>query len=54
MWNYLQSQAELLPKEKVTLCRFWMAADTYQQVSPVQSLLFMHAFRQYVTTPSLA
>jgi len=54
VWNYLQSQPELLPKEKVTLCRFWMAADTYQQVSPVQSLLFMHAFRQYVTTPSLA
>ncbi len=54
VWNYLQFQPVLLPQEKVTLCRFWMAADTYQQVSPVQSLLFMHAFRQYVTTPSLA
>ncbi len=54
VWNYLQYQPELLPKEKVVFCRFWMAADTYQQISLVQSQLFMHAFRHYVTTSGLA
>ncbi len=53
-WRYLQSQAPLRPGEVATLFRFWMARDTYQQVSPVQSLLFVHGLRHYLTTPGLA
>jgi hypothetical protein len=53
-WRYVQSQAPLRTGEVATLFRFWMARDTYQQVSPVQSLLFVHALRHYLTTPGLA
>ncbi|HEY7125133.1 MAG TPA: hypothetical protein VH540_14360 [Ktedonobacterales bacterium] len=53
-WRYLQTQAPLRSGEVATLFRFWMARDTYQQVSPVQSLLFVHGLRHYLTTPGLA
>ena len=53
-WRYLQAHAPLRPGERATLFRFWMAADTYQAVSPVQSQVFIQAVNHYLTTPGLA
>jgi hypothetical protein len=46
---YLRSTATLRPGEIATLFRFWMGHDTYQDVSPMQSLLFINAVRHYFT-----
>lgn len=51
---YLAAHAPLRKGERATLFRFWMAADTYQGVSPVQSLIFIYAVNHYLTTPGLA
>jgi hypothetical protein len=53
-WSYLESHAPLQPGEEATLLRFWMARDSYQDVSPVQSLVFIDALRHYLTAPHLA
>lgn len=53
-WNYLAERAPLRPGETATLFRFWMARDTYQAVSPVQSLIFLNIVQHYLITPSLA
>lgn len=53
-WNYLQGHTPLRPGERATHFRFWMAGDTYQAVSPTQSLIFINAVRHYLTTPGLA
>jgi hypothetical protein len=53
-WRYLECHAPLRPGEKVTLFRFWMARDTYQEVSAMQSLLFANAAQHYLTEPALA
>lgn len=53
-WGYLQRHARLRPGEVATLFRFWMALDTYQAVSPIQSLIFLNIVRHYLTTPGLA
>jgi len=53
-WNYLQRRAPLRAGEAATLFRYWLARDTYQDVSPAQSLVFVNAVRHYVTTPNLA
>jgi hypothetical protein len=53
-WRHLERHAPLRPGEKVTLFRFWMARDTYQAVSSMQSLLFANAAQHYLTTPGLA
>ncbi|MEP7356353.1 MAG: AAA family ATPase [Anaerolineales bacterium] len=53
-WRYLQARTPLRAGEVATLFRFWMAQDTYQAVSPVQSLIFVHMVRHYLTTPGLA
>jgi hypothetical protein len=52
--QYLQEHAALQPDEEATLFRFWMASDTYQEISVVQSLLFVHVVSHYLTTPNLA
>lgn len=52
-WDYVQRHAPLRPGETATFFRFWMARDTYQSVSPVQSLLFVTIVRHYLTTPGL-
>jgi hypothetical protein len=54
VWHYLERHAPLRPGEGATLFRFWMARDTYQAVSPIQSLIFVNAVRHYLTTPGLA
>ncbi len=53
-WEYLQRAAPLRPGEGATLFRFWMARDTYQAVSAIQSLLSMVEMRYCLTTPRLA
>lgn len=53
-WDYLQRHAPLRPGERATFFRFWMANDTYQAVSALQSLIFLNMVRHYLTTPGLA
>ena len=42
------------PGERATLFRFWLAAETYQAVSPIQSLVFILAVQHYLSTSDLA
>lgn len=53
-WAYLQTHAPLRSGEVGVFFRFWMARETYQAVSAVQSLIFVLAVRHYLTTPGLA
>lgn len=53
-WAYVQERVPLRPGEHATLFRFWMARDTYQDVSPVQSLIVLSRVRHYLNTPGLA
>lgn len=53
-WAYLQAHAPLRPGEVSTHFRFWMAREMYQNVSAIQSLIFVLAVRHYLTTPNLA
>jgi hypothetical protein len=54
LYRYLQNHAPLRPGEGATAFRFWMAKDTYQQVSSVQSLIFITCVQHYRTTDNLA
>ena len=53
-WRHLERSAPLRPGEKATLFRFWMARNTYQGVSAMQSLIFGNIAQHYLTTPGLA
>lgn len=53
-WRFLQQHAPLRSGESALYFRFWMAAESYQAVSPIQSLIFINIVRHYLTTPSLA
>lgn len=53
-WRYLQNNAPLRKNEGATLFRFWMARDTYQAVSPMQSLIFINFVQHHRTTAGLA
>ncbi|HUY99820.1 MAG TPA: hypothetical protein VMU89_05685 [Thermomicrobiaceae bacterium] len=53
-WRYLEQRAPLRPGERATYFRFWMATDSYQAVSAIQSLVFGSAAQHYLTTPGLA
>lgn len=52
--NYLDANAPLREGESATLFRFWMARESYQAVSAVQSVIFLAAVRHYLTAPRLA
>lgn len=53
--NYLHLHcAPLQPGAGVTLFRFWMAKDTYQDVSAVQSLIFINFVQHHRLTKELA
>ena len=52
--RYLEQRAPLRPGEASSIFRFWMARDTYQGVSHVQSMAFVNMVRHYLTTASLA
>ena len=51
--GYLRRHGPLRPGERATYFRYWMAGDTHQAVSPIQSLIFINMVRHYFT-PSLA
>jgi RecA/RadA recombinase len=53
-WRYVQTHAPLRQGEIATLFRFWMADDTYQDISPVQSLVLVNVVRHYLSTAGLA
>lgn len=52
-WSYLQQHAPLRPGESATCFRYWLAADSYQSVSSIQSVIFITMVRHYFT-PGLA
>ena len=52
--RYLERHAPLRPGERATHWRFWMAAEEYQGVSSIQSLLLLKMAQHYLTTPELA
>jgi hypothetical protein len=52
--RYLEKHAPLRQEEVATLFRFWMARDSYQGISPIQSLIFIQVAKHYLTTPGLA
>lgn len=51
--NYANTQLAIRPGEIFTLFRFWMAEHTYQQISSLQSVIFL-SIVQYYFTPGLA
>lgn len=53
VWSYLQRYAPLRHSERATLFRFWMAKESYQDVSPVQSRIFISMVQHYMTTSRL-
>ena len=53
-WEYLDQHVRLRPGEAALYFRFWMAEETYQSVSSVQSLIFLAVVKHYLTTPRLA
>jgi hypothetical protein len=53
-WNYLEKHVSLRADETALHFRFWMAEETYQSVSSVQSLIFLAVVKYYLTTPRLA
>ena len=53
-WEYLCKHAPLRTGERSILFRFWMSEDSYQDVSLVQSLIFVNVARYYLTTQRLA
>jgi hypothetical protein len=52
-WAFLQKSVPLRPGELATHFRFWMARDTYQDVSAVQSVILVNIVRHYLTTRGL-
>jgi hypothetical protein len=52
--KHLEATAPLRVGERATHFRFWMASDTYQSVSPVQSMIFVTIVQHFVTEPALA
>lgn len=52
-WNVL-ARKPLRSGETATLFRFWMAAESYQSVSPEQTRLVLNIIQDYLVTPGLA
>jgi hypothetical protein len=52
--RFLNKNAPLRAGEAATVFRFWMGRDTYQNVAPAQSVIFVNAVRHYLSTPGLA
>ena len=52
--TYLDKHVFLRTGETALYFRFWMAEETYQSVSSVQSLIFLAVVKYYLTTPRLA
>lgn len=52
--EYARQQFNLRKGDVCTAFRFWMAADTYQGVSNLQSSIFLAIVQYYLSTPGLA
>lgn len=52
-WDFLQRHTPLKLGETATFFRFWLAAESYQSVSPAQSRIFLSMVQHYLTTPGL-
>ncbi|PEN14329.1 AAA family ATPase [Longibacter salinarum] len=52
--SFLETDAPLRKGEIASHFRFWMARDSYQDISPVQSLISAYRVRYYLSTPGLA
>jgi hypothetical protein len=52
--NYAAKQLTFRKGEVCTVFRYWMAAESYQQVSRLQSSIFLTIVQYYLTTPNLA
>jgi hypothetical protein len=52
--DYLRRAAPLAPGECATHFRFWLVGDSYQELSPTQSLIFLKIAQHYICTPNLA
>jgi hypothetical protein len=50
----LSRRPPLRPGERATHLRFWLARDTYQQISPAQNLIAAQLALHYLTTNGLA
>ena len=53
-WKHLAQTAPLRSGEQAILFRFWMAGETYQAISEIQSLLLLNVIRLQLTTPGMA
>ncbi len=53
-WEYLQGHAPLRNGEVAAMFRFWMARDSYQAVSAVQSFVFLNVVQYCLNAPGLA
>lgn len=53
-WRWLQSRRPLQHGDRATYFRFWLDAQNYQAVSPIQSRIFVNIVQHYLTTPNLA
>lgn len=45
--NFMIANSPLRPNDRAILFRFWMGRESYQSVSPMQSLIFVNIVRQY-------
>ncbi len=52
--QYAREKFNLRKGDVCTVFRFWMAADTYQGVSNLQSSIFLAIVQYYLSTPGLA
>jgi hypothetical protein len=52
--DYAKNNFHLRKGEVCTVFRFWMTADGYQDVSGLQSSIFLFILQYYLTTPGLA
>ncbi len=53
-WDFAQRHAPSRPGEAVTLCRFVIDAEAYQDPSPTMNATPILAMQRYLTTPNLA
>ncbi len=53
IWQFWHKTATIRPGETATAFRFWLGHETYQNVSPVQSRIFLNMVQHYLTTPGL-
>jgi len=53
-WYYLEKHAPLRVGECAYFTRFWLSRDDYQNVSSVQSYMYIDAIMRYMVTPLLA